>query len=63
MNMFSFVFKGSLKIVGEAFNAQMKKFEESVINKFSCLGGWSIDHNMMLKSFIDERFELATGIK
>ena len=63
MIMFDINFNASVKKVNENLNSQLKKFKSSVESKFSKLNGWGTDHNIMLKSFIDERFQLANVIK
>ena len=63
MNMFSLDFSGSVSKVNSSVNSSLKKFSSSIESKFSKLNGWGTDHNHMLKSFIDERFQLASVIK
>lgn len=63
MTMFDINFNSSVKKVNQNFNSQLKKFQSSIQSKFSKLNGWGTDHNIMLKSFIDERFQLANVIK
>ena len=63
MAMFDLSFTGSVSKVSSNFNSQLKKFQNSIEGKFSKLAGWGTDHNVMLKSFIDERFQLANVIK
>lgn len=43
--------------------SQLKEFENSLDRKFSKMGGWSSDHQSMLKSFLEERFILANIVK
>ena len=61
--MFDVNFSGSVKRVNDSFKSQLGKFQQSIESKFSKLNGWGTDHNIMLKSFIDERFQLANVIK
>lgn len=63
MAMFDVNFNGSVKRVNDSFKSQLGKFQQSIESKFSKLNGWGTDHNIMLKSFIDERFQLANVIK
>lgn len=51
------------KTVGEDFNTKLKSFSDSVYRKFQALGNWSMDHQMMLNSFLQERFLMANLIK
>jgi hypothetical protein len=51
------------RLVGEEFNAKLKSFSDSVYRKFESLGNWSFDHQMMLSSFLQERFLMANLIK
>jgi len=50
-------------LVSTDFNARLKSFSDSVYRKFESLGSWSIDHQMMLNSFLQERFLMANLIK
>lgn len=61
--MFGVTFTGNVDRVTRSFQQQFDKFQRSIEKKFSKLAGWSTDHNMMLKAFIDERFQLANVIK
>lgn len=63
MDMFAINNVGSVQEVSKTMNISLKKFQDSVEGKFSKLEGWGTDHNVMLKSFIDERFQLANVIK
>ena len=63
MAMFDVNFSGSVKRVNDSFKSQLGKFQQSIESKFSKLNGWGTVHNIMLKSFIDERFQLANVIK
>ena len=62
--MFGFGFNGTVSHVNQEFEGKhLKKFASTIENKFSKLAGWGSDHNMMLKSFIEERFLLANVVK
>lgn len=54
---------GGSNVVGGDFNAKLKSFSDSVYRKFESLGNWSFDHQMMLNSFLQERFLMANLIK
>lgn len=59
---FSELDQGS-NLVSADFNARLKSFSDSVYRKFESLGNWSIDHQMMLNSFLQERFLMANLVK
>ena len=61
--IFRLNFEGKVKDVNSRLNSQLKEFEASLDKKFSRMGGWSRDHQMMLKSFLEERFVLANIVK
>lgn len=50
-------------LVSADFNARLKSFSDSVYRKFESLGNWSLDHQMMLNSFLQERFLMANLVK
>lgn len=50
-------------LVSADFNARLKSFSDSVYRKFESLGNWSFDHQMMLNSFLQERFLMANLVK
>lgn len=54
--------QGSNLVSGD-FNAKLKSFADTVYRKFESLGSWSIDHQMMLNSFLQERFLMANLVK
>lgn len=54
--------QGSNLVSGD-FNARLKSFADSVYRKFESLGAWSVDHQMMLNSFLQERFLMANLVK
>jgi hypothetical protein len=45
------------------FGGKLKSFSESVNRKFQSLGPWSLDHQLMLNSFLQERFLMANLVK
>lgn len=59
---FTEIEQGSNLVSGD-FNAKLKSFADSVYRKFESLGNWSIDHQMMLNSFLQERFLMANLVK
>lgn len=42
---------------------KLKTFSDSVNRKFESLGSWSTDHQLMLNSFLQERFLMANVVK
>ena len=44
-------------------SGKLKTFSESVNRKFESLGPWSKDHQLMLNSFLQERFLMANVVK
>lgn len=50
-------------IVSGDFNAKLRSFSDSVYRKFESLGHWSVDHQMMLNSFLQERFLMANLVR
>ena len=53
----------SSNIVEGDFNAKLKSFSDSIYRKFEWLGNGSMDHQIMLNSFLQERFLMANLIK
>jgi len=49
--------------VGGDFSGKLKSFSDSVHRKFESLGSWSMDHQLMLNSFLQERFLMANVVK
>lgn len=43
--------------------AKLKSFSDGVNRKFESLGSWSADHQLMLNSFLQERFLMANLVK
>lgn len=43
--------------------ARLKSFSEGVNRKFESLGSWSTEHQLMLNSFLQERFLMANLVK
>ena len=54
---------GPSKGVDAEFSAKLKSFSESINRKFQSLGTWSVDHQLMLNSFLQERFLMANLVK
>ena len=44
-------------------SGKLKSFSDSVHRKFESLGSWSMDHQLMLNSFLQERFLMANVVK
>jgi len=44
-------------------SGKLKSFSDSVNRKFESLGPWSLDHQLMLNSFLQERFLMANLVK
>lgn len=42
---------------------KLKQFSDSIYRKFESLGNWSYDHQMMLNTFLQERFMMANLVK
>lgn len=61
--MFFAELEQSSRSVGDDFNMKLKQFSDSVYRKFESLGNWSYDHQMMLNSFLQERFLMANLVK
>ena len=55
--------RGGSSLVSGDFNARLKSFSDSVYRKFESLGSWTFDHQMMLNSFLQERFLMANLVK
>ena len=43
--------------------ARLKSFSDGINRKFESLGNWSTDHQLMLNSFLQERFLMANLVK
>lgn len=50
-------------IVNSQLTDQLRVFSDSVQRKFESLGPWTLDHQMMLNSFLQERFVMANIVK
>ena len=48
---------------GEDFHVKLAQFEQVVSQKFQSLGTWTHDHQLMLNSFLQERFVMANILK
>jgi len=44
-------------------SGKLKSFSDSIHRKFESLGSWSMDHQLMLNSFLQERFLMANLVK
>lgn len=53
---------GSSLVSGD-FNIQLKTFSDAIQRKFESLGSWTVDHQIMLNSFLQERFVMANIVK
>ena len=51
------------KSVDAEFSSKLRSFSESINRKFESLGPWSADHQLMLNSFLQERFLMANLVK
>lgn len=49
--------------VGEDFNKKLKDFSDAIYRKFDSLGNWSNEHQLMLNTFLQERFMMANLVK
>lgn len=54
---------GPGRAVEGELSGKLKSFSDSVNRKFESLGPWSLDHQMMLNSFLQERFLMANLVK
>jgi len=54
---------GPVKGVDAEFSAKLRSFSDSINRKFESLGPWSVDHQLMLNSFLQERFLMANLVK
>lgn len=61
--MFFSELDGPGKGVDLEFSAKLKSFGDSINRKFESLGPWSVDHQLMLNSFLQERFLMANLVK
>ena len=50
-------------LANDDMNLKLKSFADSVYRKFQSLGNWSFDHQLMLNSFLQERFLMANLVK
>lgn len=50
-------------LASDDMNLKLKSFADSVYRKFQSLGNWSFDHQLMLNSFLQERFLMANLVK
>lgn len=54
---------GAGNVVEGDLAGKLKTFSDSVNRKFESLGTWSLDHQLMLNSFLQERFLMANLVK
>ena len=54
--------EGDARLEGE-MAAKLKSFSDGVNRKFESLGNWSSEHQLMLNSFLQERFLMANLVK
>lgn len=50
-------------IMGADFNSMITDYSNSIQNKFRSMGGWTRDHQLMLNSFLEERFLMANILR
>ena len=55
--------KTSSNLVGADFNRLITDYSNSIQSKFKSMGGWSMDHQLMLNSFLEERFLMANILR
>ena len=56
------IFFGELRSQSQmegGFSNQLQSYSAQIIRQFESLGQWSIDHQLMLNSFLQERFLMA----
>lgn len=51
------------RAVGDDFNKKLKDFSDAIYRKFDSLGNWSYEHQLMLNTFLQERFMMANLVK
>lgn len=51
------------QLAGNEMSLKLKSFSDSIYRKFESLGNWSFDHQLMLNSFLQERFLMANLVK
>ena len=54
---------GTGKALEGDLSAKLKSFSDGLNRKFESLGSWSQDHQLMLNSFLQERFLMANLVK
>lgn len=63
MKLIFFTELGAGNVVEGDLAGKLKSFSDSVNRKFESLGSWSLDHQLMLNSFLQERFLMANLVK
>jgi hypothetical protein len=56
-------FDSGSKIIDSDFNLKLKSYSDGIQRKFESLGNWTHDHQLMLNSFLQERFLMANLVK
>ncbi len=51
------------KNYGNNYNQLLDEYSRAIYNKFNTYGTFTMDHQRMLKEYIEERFELANRLK
>ena len=54
---------GPVSGIDTELSSKMRTFSDSVNRKFESLGPWTKDHQLMLNSFLQERFLMANVVK
>jgi hypothetical protein len=54
---------GSYRASDGDLTSKLKSFSEGINRKFESLGAWSKDHQLMLNSFLQERFLMANLVR
>lgn len=51
------------RLAGEEMNSKLKSFADMIYRKFEAAGNWSADQQLMLNSFLQERFLMANLVR
>lgn len=51
------------ELVSHDTNRLIEEYANSVQSKFKSMGGWTRDHQLMLNSFLEERFLMANVLR
>lgn len=54
---------GNSGLVGGDIGRMIGEYSNTVQSKFKSMGGWTTDHQMMLNSFLEERFLMANVLR